>query len=155
MSKASSHAFGSVVGLVGKDVRIAISGNGRKNLLAVVAGYSRTGLAAPDAATFYGRLVVMQGIVPDAPEIDAATDLTGQGPRVLFDVTVHDLGPHVFFFPLSQMEGNIQTDDGMVMTIVLAAGHDTPNGYVYIPRLNCSGKTVFGKTFAGQEGTPA
>ena len=154
MSKASAHNFTSVTGVSGKDVRIEVGGNGRKNLLAVVAGYSRAGLVAHDETTFYGRLSVVQGIIPDTPDVDAATDLQGTVPKVLFDVLLHDLGPHVFFFPLSQMEGNIQTDEGAVMTIVLAAGKDSV-GKNFIPRLNCAGQTVFGKTFAGQAGTPA
>jgi len=155
MSEPAGRLFTSVVGTVGADLRLEIGGKGRKNLLAVVAGYSRATLAAHDAPTFYGRLIVVQGIVPVTPNITPATNLQGTVPKVLFDILLHDLGPHSFFFPLSQLEGNVQTDEDATMTIVLAAAQDTPNGAVFVGRLNCAGQTVFGGTLSGQRGISA
>lgn len=147
MSAPAAHGFCSIVGVSGADLRIEISGNGRKNLLAIVAGYSNAGFAAHNEPTFYGRLSVIQGTVPNAPDIDAASVLQGVVPKVLFDIILHDLGPHTFFFPLAQLDGNTQTDEGGTLTIILAAAQDS-GGKHFVPRINCSGQTVFGKSTA-------
>lgn len=153
MSVPQSKDFGSVIGQVGEDLRIQVGAKGRKNLLSIVTSYHRDGFLAPDAATFYGRLIVVEGNVPALPEVTPATNLQATGPRVLFDVTFHDLGPHTFFFPLAQLEGNVQTDFGGILTIILAAGQDTPNGLDYVGKLNAAGQTILsGEIYAGQRG---
>jgi hypothetical protein len=154
MSQPALRDFGSVVGVNGKDVRIVIGGSGRKNLLSVVATYNRATAAAHDPTTFYGRLTVIQGEIPVAPDIDAFTLLQGKTPKILFDAVMHDVGPHVFFFPLAQLQGNVQTEEDATMTIILAAGQDAPNGKVFTGRLNCAGQTVFGGAQSGIRGTP-
>lgn len=153
MSAPAGHDFSSVLGTLGNDLRLEIGAKGRMNLLSVVASYNRSANVAHDAPTFYGRLLIVQGILPITPEITPFVDIRGIAPKVLFDVILRDLGPHAFFFPLAQLQGNVQTEEGAVLTIVLCQASDLANGAVFIPRMNCAGQTVFGGALAGQRGS--
>lgn len=153
MSIPAGHDFSSVMGIIGNDLRLEIGAKGRMNLLSVVASYNRSANTAHDVPTFYGRLVIVQGILPVTPEITPFTDIRPIANKILFDVMLRDLGPHAFFFPLAQLQGNVQTEEGGILTIVLCQALDNPNGAVFIGRLNCAGQTVFGGTLSGQRGS--
>jgi hypothetical protein len=164
--------FGALTGNAGADARIQIGGKGRKNVLAVVASYQPQLIAAP-AATFQGRLVIVDGqldplltqqsgfnVAP--PNFAVATDFSRLG-KVLFDVLFSGVGPHVFFMPIAQQEGSPQSDEDSLVNIILCIGQDAtwvppfpnpptppPGATLYVPCLSASGQTVFGGILAGQ-----
>lgn len=159
--------FGSFIGAPGGDVRVQISGKGRKNVLTFTASYLRTTAAAPGVA-FQGRLFVFEGqfdptsttgqLVPPppdftvfnaAPATPTVFDSRIQGAKMLFNAFLSSVGPHPFFLPLAQLEGSPQTDESNVINIVLCIGADGAGG-TYRPSLSVGGQTVFGGALAGQ-----
>jgi hypothetical protein len=145
--------FGRALGVANDDLRVVLTPAGKVNLLAVSFSYRHTTATAFDSASFQGRIVVVGGSVDINQVVDVTTNLDPIGP-VAFDIDVHDLGPHTFFFPLSQLKGNVQVDEGNVMTIIVARPI-TALGEVFIPKLYTAGQLVFGNDLAGQRGVPA
>lgn len=148
--------FGSFIGNSNDDLRVSIGGPLQKNALAIVASYNPTPIVnvvppppmlipAYNATRFWGRLLVFEGI-PDsvglsAAPLDLITQLTDQV-TVLFDHALPTVGPWFFLFPISQLEANLQTSQGGILTIILGRGFTDAGGDVFIPRLTVSGQTV-------------
>ena len=146
--------YGAFTGAPGGDVRVQIGGKGKKNILAIVASYLRSNLAAPDAS-FQGRLVIIEGqlspvtgVLNIPPPADFPVNSNFNDYKVLFDVFLSGVGPHVFFLPITQLEGSPQSDESADVNIVLCVGQAA--GGTYIPKLVVSGQTNFGGPLAGQ-----
>lgn len=156
MSQALTR-YGSITSAPGGDARVQIGGKGRKNVLAITVSYQNTAAAAP-AATFKGRLVILDGqiqplvsagVQPPPPDFPVNTNFTNIG-KVLYDVRFSDVGPFIFFLPIAQQEGSPQSDEDSTINIVLCTGQDAAAG-VYLAVLSVSGQTVFGGNLAGQQ----
>jgi hypothetical protein len=108
----------------GQDLRIQIGGPGRKNALLVTLSYRNSAIASAfDDSTFYGRLVIFEGI--DA--VDQAQQYLVTTPialKILLDVDVHTAGVQTFLLPLTNLEGNPQTSEGGILNVILCAAQD-------------------------------
>jgi hypothetical protein len=138
--------FGSVLGNVNQDVRFVIGGSGRKSALAITCSYESAvlfggGVVHPafDTTTFYGRLLVIEGLVFPETEIDLDTVIEG---RPYLDLAISSLGPHTFFFPIAQLEGNLQTSRGGTLAIVLARATTAVFGQTFRGRISVAGQTI-------------
>lgn len=107
----------------GNDLRIQIGGPGRKNALLVTLSYREQAEAAFDDPTFYGRLVIFEGI--DA--VDQSQQYLTTTPivlKILLDADIHTAGVQTFLLPLTNLEGNPQTSEGGILNVVLCAAQD-------------------------------
>jgi hypothetical protein len=141
--------YGAALGKSNQDLRVTIKGPGAKNTLLVTASYARTGRGAfstLNPSSFYGRLIVLAGEVPIFTELDSNSDLQNiYGPNVLFDADMTSMGPFVFIPPLTDLEGNVRTSQGGSVSIVLCRAFTDNILDLFIPKLNVSGQTNFGK----------
>jgi hypothetical protein len=165
--------FGAFLGLPSGDVRVQISGKGRKNILAITASYmqaaafSHPPVPIPPSNSFQGRLVIVEGQMdplssgvnyPIPPDFNVGCNSAAQpapnsqlsGLKILFSALLSSVGPWPFFLPLAQLEGSPQTDEDSVVNIILCIGQDGAGGS-YVPSLAVSGQTVFGGTLAAQQ----
>lgn len=142
--------FGNLRGEDNRDIRFSIAGSGKKSGLAIIASYERSNFTAFTDASFYGRLVVLEGLpvgnerLAGAPvavpgEIDLGTILEG---RILVDVALHTLGPFVFFYPLASLEGGTGTSQGGTLTVILGRAFTTVLGDTFRGRLTVAGQTT-------------
>lgn len=108
----------------GKDLRIQIGGPGRKNALLVTLSYRNSANAAAfDDPTFYGRLIIFEGI--DGVDTSQQYLLTTPIPlKILLDADIHSAGVQTFLLPLTNLEGNPQTSEGGILNVVLCAAQD-------------------------------
>ena len=108
----------------GQDLRVQIGGPGRKNALLVTLSYRNATVAAAfDDPTFYGRLVIFEGI----DSVDPAQQYLVTTPvalKTLLDVDIHTVGVQTFLLPLTNLEGNPQTSEGGILNVVLCAAQD-------------------------------
>lgn len=142
--------YGAFVGKSDEDLRVEIAGPDRKNALLILASYSKTPPAvgvtpvAFDEPTFWGRLVVFEGICPIDTGTQVILDTSFDGLKLLLDVDLHTTGPHTFFPPLTQLEGNIQSSAGGTLNVILARARTNIGGQTFIPKLTIGGQIVIG-----------
>lgn len=135
--------FGTGVGPVDGDVRFIIPGNGAKNALAITISYESllangTRPAFQDT-TFYGRLLVAEGnSFPDTP-VDLNTPIEQQ---TYLDLAIPGLGPYTFLFPLTSLQGSVQTSQGGILAVVLGRAFTAVGGQTFRGRISVAGQTL-------------
>ncbi len=147
-----SKQFTSQQSQPGKDLRIQIGGPGRKNALLVTLSYRNSAIAAAfDDPTFYGRLVIFEGIDAVA-NVNQYLVTTPVVLKILLDVDIHFAGVQTFLLPLTNLEGNPQTSEGGILNVVLCAAQDK-NSVITLAVAgdpSAGGNITAGTTFIGK-----
>lgn len=143
-----SNQFGTIQGTFDQDIRLQISGPGRKGALAIIASYQihridfsnsilTTGqqsyaipphgadpafpavaAGAPVPCSCWGRLTLFDGFVDPNGEVNALTPNDELG-KIIFDCALPGPGPHKFLFPLADLLPGPRVTN--TLTLILAA----------------------------------
>ena len=142
---ASIESFGHVKSTPGETAMVRLANPGIKSALAVVCGYMISAATPPPPPgtfaepSFWGRLFVVRANAA-VREYPIVTNVEHDLGMPVFDIPFHSVGPHIFLFPIAELQGTATGGADSPISIILCPAQTLVGGELFRGFLNVSGQ---------------